>query len=105
MLSISWLLPSYQQDDVPRGGALIFSLWQSPDDGKHSVRVQFVARTLDQMHEATTLSLSPPLQLLTCSCPAAVQLRKGFPVNGATFIVLFRLRSILHLCINPVPKY
>src|SRR5262249_38731868 len=60
MLGMSWLLPSYQPDDVPPGSALIFSLWQLPDSGGHSIRVQFIAQTLDQMHDATPLSLSDP---------------------------------------------
>jgi len=85
MLSISWLLPSYQQDDVPPGGALIFSLWQSPDDGGHSVRVQFVAQTLDQMHEATTLSLSNPPPIANVFVPGCSTAQEGFSCEWRDF--------------------
>jgi len=46
MLGLSWLLPGYQHDDVPPGGALVFSLWRSSASGRFSVRLQFVAQTL-----------------------------------------------------------
>ena len=85
MLSISWLLPSYQQDDVPPGGALIFSLWQSPDDGGHSVRVQFVAQTLDQMHEATTLSLSNPPPIANVFVPGCSTAQEGVSCEWRDF--------------------
>jgi hypothetical protein len=56
LLRLSWAMPSHQMDDVPPGGALVFSLWKLPG-GQYSVRVQFVVQTLEQMHNATELSL------------------------------------------------
>jgi 4-phytase/acid phosphatase len=53
MLGLTWLLPGYQPDDAPPGGALIFTLWRSPDNGRYSVRLQFTAQTPDQMHDAS----------------------------------------------------
>ncbi len=53
MLGLSWLLPGYQPDDAPPGSALIFTLWRSPGTGRYSVRLQFVAQTPGQMHDAS----------------------------------------------------
>jgi 4-phytase / acid phosphatase len=85
MLGISWLLPSYQQDDVPPGAALIFSLWRSPDIGALSMRVQFVAQTLDQMHEATPLSLSNPPSIADVFVPGCSTAREGFSCEWRDF--------------------
>jgi 4-phytase/acid phosphatase len=60
MLGLSWHLPGYQPDDTPPGGALIFSLWQQPETRRHSVRTQYVAQTLAQMHDAVKLTLAAP---------------------------------------------
>jgi len=85
MLGISWLLPSYQQDDVPPGGALIFSLWESPDAGGHSVRVQFIAQTLDQMHDATPLWLSDPPPIANVFVPGCSTAQEGFSCEWMDF--------------------
>ena len=60
ILDLSWHLPGYQPDDMPPGGALIFSLWQEPGSGKYSVRLQYIAQTLDQMRDATPLTVAAP---------------------------------------------
>ena len=60
MLGLSWLLPGYQPDDTPPGGALVFTLWQSAATGSYSIRLQYMAQTLDQMHDATALSVASP---------------------------------------------
>jgi len=79
------LLPSYQQDDVPPSGALIFSLWRSSDDGRHSVRVQFVAQTLDQMHEAIRLSLSNPPPIANVFVPGCSTAQEGVSCEWRDF--------------------
>jgi 4-phytase/acid phosphatase len=60
MLGLSWHLPGYQPDDTPPGGALIFSLWRQPDTTKYFVRTQYLAQTLQQMRNATPLTLAAP---------------------------------------------
>jgi len=60
MLGLTWRLPGYQPDDTPPGGALIFSLWQQPDTGHYVVRTQYLAQTLEQMRNATPLTLAAP---------------------------------------------
>ena len=58
MLGLSWHLPGYQPDDTPPGGALIFSLWQQA--GHYFVRTEYLAQTMEQMRNATPLSLAAP---------------------------------------------
>jgi 4-phytase/acid phosphatase len=37
-LDLAWLLPGYQPNDTPPGGALVFELWRQPAGGEYSVR-------------------------------------------------------------------
>ena len=60
MLGLSWRLPGYQPDDTPPGGALIFSLWRDPGTGQYSVKLRYLAQTLDQMRNAKPLSVAAP---------------------------------------------
>ena len=60
MLDLSWKLAGYQPDDTPPGGALIFWLWRDAGSGRYSVKVRFVAQSLDQMRYVTPLSLAAP---------------------------------------------
>jgi 4-phytase / acid phosphatase len=59
MLGLSWRLAGYQPDDTPPGGALIFSLWRD-SAGQYSLKLRYVAQSLDQMRNANTLSLAAP---------------------------------------------
>lgn len=72
MLDLSWSLPGYQPDETPPGSALIFSLWHEREN--YFVRVEFVASSLDQMHNASPLTMAtPPLRqrvsILGCATP------------------------------------
>jgi 4-phytase/acid phosphatase len=60
MLGLSWKLPGYQPDDTPPGGALIFSLWRDSVTGQFSVKLRYLAQTLDQMRDASPLSIAAP---------------------------------------------
>jgi 4-phytase/acid phosphatase len=55
-LGLSWIIDS-RRDDTPPGGALIFELWKDTITGGYSVRTSYMAQTLDQMRNATPLSL------------------------------------------------
>ena len=83
MLELSWLLPGYQADDAPPGGALIFSLWKSP--GGYSVRLQYAAQTLDQMHDATPLSRTHPPAMANVFVPGCSSGAEGYPCSWAGF--------------------
>jgi 4-phytase/acid phosphatase len=58
-LGLSWLIDG-RRDDTPPGGALVFELWKASGTGVYSVRTFYTAQTLDQMRNATSLSLANP---------------------------------------------
>jgi 4-phytase/acid phosphatase len=60
MLGLTWKLAGYQPDDTPPGGALIFSLWRDSETGRLSIKLRYVAQTLDQMRNASPLSAASP---------------------------------------------
>jgi 4-phytase/acid phosphatase len=74
MLGLQWKLAGYQPDDTPPGGALVFSLWRERGTGQYSVKLRYVAQTLDQMRHAEALSLAAPPEsqdVALPGCPAA----------------------------------
>jgi len=93
MLGLSWLLPSYQPDDAPPGGALVFTLSRSAA-GDYSVRLQFIAQTLDQMHDAAALSRQNPPAIANVFVPACSSAKEGYPCSWEAF------RQAVHLVIR-----
>jgi 4-phytase / acid phosphatase len=85
MLQLSWLLPSYQRDDVPPGGALVFSLWRSANRNRYSVRLEFVSATMDQMHNATPLTDSNPPAKADLFVPACSAAEPGYACEWSAF--------------------
>jgi 4-phytase/acid phosphatase len=61
-LGLTWIIDG-RRDDTPPGGALVFELWRSAA-GAYSVRMEYTAQTLDQMRDASALTLdSPPARV------------------------------------------
>jgi 4-phytase/acid phosphatase len=56
-LNINWILDG-RRDDTPPGGALVFELWKNAAKNELEVRLFYTAQTLDQMRNATPLTLS-----------------------------------------------
>jgi 4-phytase/acid phosphatase len=71
-LGLSWLIDG-RIDDTPPGGALVFELWKSRSTAEYSVRTFYMAQTLDQMRNATPLSLDNPPQRATVFVPGCGQ--------------------------------
>jgi 4-phytase/acid phosphatase len=67
-LGLSWLIDG-RRDDTPPGGALVFELWKAPGAGTYSVRTFYTAQTLDQMRNATPLTLADPPQRVPVFLP------------------------------------
>ena len=67
-LGLSWLIDG-RRDDTPPGGALVFELWKQRATGKYEVRVFYTAQTLDQMRNATPLSLDNPPERVAVFVP------------------------------------
>ncbi len=60
MLGLTWKLDGYQTDDTPPGGALVFSLWRDPATRQYSLKLRYVAQTMDQMRNGEPLSMTSP---------------------------------------------
>jgi 4-phytase/acid phosphatase len=67
-MGLSWLIDG-RRDDMPPGGALVFELWKRRDTGEYLVRTFYEAQTLDQMRNATPLSLQSPPQRVPVFVP------------------------------------
>ena len=71
-LGLDWIIDG-RRDDTPPGGALTFELWSKNDQPKYSVRVYYTAQTLDQMRNATPLSLASPPERVPVFVPGCSQ--------------------------------
>lgn len=89
MLGLSWKLAGYQADDTPPGSALVFSLWR--DAGRYTLRLRYVAQSLDQMRYAETLSLTAPPEGQDVALP-------GCAANGCPWETA---RQLLENAIDP----
>jgi len=85
LLGLSWVLPSYQTDDAPPGGAVVFSLWKSAGSSDYSVRLQFIAQTMDQMHRALPLSTANPPVIANIFVPGCSSAKDGYPCSWPDF--------------------
>ncbi len=90
MLGLRWTLPGYRPDDTPPGGALIFSLWRD-SAGQYSVKLRYVAQSLDQMREAKAVSLAAPPEGQDVALPGCGA--QGCPWDTA--------RSVIEKAIDP----
>jgi 4-phytase/acid phosphatase len=71
-LNLNWLIDG-RRDDTPPGGALVFELWKSSGKEEYSVRTYFRSQTLDQMRNATPLSLQNPPERVPVFVPGCSQ--------------------------------
>mgnify|MGYP001021389662 CR=1 FL=1 len=86
LLNLTWALPSYQRDDVPPGGALMFTLWRSRTNGEFRVRTQFIAQTMDQMRDGLALSMEHPPAIADLFVPACSTGGAGYPCPLKQFL-------------------
>ena len=68
LLDINWLEDG-RRDDTPPGSTLVFELWQSQRTKEFSVRLFFMAQTLEQMRNSTVLSMQNPPQRVPVFVP------------------------------------
>jgi 4-phytase / acid phosphatase len=80
-LGLSWIIDG-RRDDTPPGGALEFELWKG-DAGEYSVRLFYTAQTLDQMRNATLLSLKNPPERVPVFIPGCS--RSDFSCDWKSF--------------------
>jgi len=61
LFDMTWWIPGTQANPTIPGGALVFELWKrGGQPGAFYVRTSYVAQTLDQMREASPISLGSP---------------------------------------------
>jgi 4-phytase/acid phosphatase len=84
-LNLSWLIPGYQPNDTPPGGALVFELWRQPAGGEYSVRTYYTAQTLDQMRQALPLTPDSPPAKATVFVPGCSTAKAGSPCDWKAF--------------------
>jgi len=84
MLNLSWLLPGYQRDDTPPGGALVFELWRAAG-GAYTVRTYYTAQSLEQMRQAIPLNLSSPPERAPVFLPGCGSAAEGFDCEWPAF--------------------
>jgi 4-phytase / acid phosphatase len=83
-LGLSWLLPGYQPNDTPPGGALFFELWRQPS-GEYEVRTYYTAQTLEQMHNASPLTAENPPATAPLYLDGCSQSGPGMPCSWKAF--------------------
>ncbi len=71
-LNLNWLIDG-RRNDTPPGGALVFELWKTRGNAEYSVRTYYMAQTLDQMRNATPLSLQAPAERVPVFVPGCSQ--------------------------------
>ena len=71
-LNLNWLIDG-RRDDTPPGGALVFELWKTSGKEEYSVRTYYMAQSLEQMRNATVLSLENPPEIVPVFVPGCGQ--------------------------------
>jgi len=84
LLNLSWLVPGYQRDDTPPGGALVFELWRGVGDA-YTVRTYYTAQSLEQMSQAMPLSLSSPPPRAPVFVPGCSSAAEGLACEWTAF--------------------
>jgi 4-phytase/acid phosphatase len=85
LLDAHWLLPGYQPDFCPPGGALVFELRQVTATGEYLVRVFYTAQTFDQLRNLTTLTLAEPPATMQLLIPGGSKSTTNLDVSFNTF--------------------
>jgi 4-phytase/acid phosphatase len=78
LLDLRWLLPGWQPDQVPPGGALRFELWRRASDGKEVVRLSFTGQSLAQLRNREPLSAARPPPTAPVFIPGCSEAGPGY---------------------------
>jgi len=77
-LGLDWLIDG-RRNDTPPGGALVFELWKKHGADEYSVQTYYTAQTLEQMRNATPLSLGNPPERVPVFVPGCSQAGASCP--------------------------
>jgi 4-phytase/acid phosphatase len=86
LLRLDWLLPGYQMNLCPPGGALVFELRQSQTTGAYIVRAHYIAQSLAQLRNRTVLTLAAPPARVPLFIPGCSVRNAGFDCPLTNFV-------------------
>lgn len=87
LFEMNWWMPGTQMNPVLPGGSMIFELWKhGGSEAGFYVRVSYVAQTLEQMRDATVLSLDTPPARCPIFIPGCSGLGPDFDAPLAAFV-------------------
>ncbi|QRN53645.1 histidine-type phosphatase [Dyella caseinilytica] len=78
MLDLHWLLPEQPADPTSPGGALVFELRHRKQSGQYVVRAYYVAQSMDQMRNTTTLDRAHPPSMAPIFIPGCSDASAGY---------------------------
>jgi 4-phytase/acid phosphatase len=87
LLNMTWLIDG-RRDDTPPGGALMFEIWKDQGAERYSVRVFYIAQTLEQMRSATPLTMENPPPLVPVFIPGCSD--EGMACSWTSFSQMIR---------------
>ncbi|MFO1322472.1 MAG: histidine-type phosphatase [Burkholderiales bacterium] len=98
MLNVSWLQPGYQRNQTPPAGALTFEVRETKER-KLVVYTAYVAQSMEQMRNATALTMDAPPARTPLKLPGCSTDRPGFPCPIEEFAIAVR-NSIDRDCVE-----
>jgi 4-phytase/acid phosphatase len=84
LMNVDWQPATFAQDDTPPGGGFVYELRQNPDSS-YIVRLYFINQTMDQMHNATPLTLQSGPSIAPIFVPGASTNTPHFDMPLAAF--------------------
>jgi len=84
MLNLNWVVDG-RRDDTPPGGAFVFELRQAPNGSGYEVNTYYTAQTLEQMRQATPLTLEKPPARANIFIPGCSTGEANFPCSWKAF--------------------
>jgi 4-phytase/acid phosphatase len=87
LFGMNWWVAGTQMNPMLPGGALIFELWKhGGEQGTYYVRASYVTQSLDQLREATPLTMDAPPSLSPIFIPGCSGIAPNFDAPLASFV-------------------
>ena len=105
LLNARWSLAGYPENETPPAGALVFEKRRTTGtrgDRNESISVSFVSQTLDQMREASPVTLASPPLRVPIRIPGCSRNEPGYPCSVADFAAAVA-RTLDPDCIDRTP--
>jgi 4-phytase / acid phosphatase len=92
LFGLNWWVPGTQANPMLPGGALIFELWaRGGQPNAYYVRTSYVSQTLEQLRDATPLSLDTPPAISPIFVPGCSGASPGYDAPLDSFVRQARL--------------